>query len=323
MGGVMKVLVTGGCGFIGSHVVDAYIDKGCEVVVVDNLSMGKIENKNDKAKLYTVDIRSETLEDVFAAEQPDLVNHHAAQISVPLSVKEPILDAEINIKGTIRLLELSRKYGARKFLFSSTGGAIYGEATEVPTDEDYVPEPASPYAISKLACEKYIRFYHLQHGLSYVILRYSNVYGPRQIPHGEAGVVAIFLEKLLAGGHCVLYHFPDDKRGMVRDYCYVKDVARANILATDQGEIGTFNIGTGIGTHTLGLYKEILNALRRKGVGIPPSSEEPLSDSARPGDIRANTLNVKRARELLRWSPEYHLERGVLETAGWYLKDEA
>ena len=208
-------------------------------------------------------------------------------------------------------------------LFSSTGGAIYGEATKIPTDEDYVPEPASPYAISKLADEKYIRFYHQQYGLNYGILRYSNVYGPRQIPHGEAGVIAIFIERLLAGKQCTLYHFPDDRRGMVRDYCYVKDVARANILATDQGQIGTFNIGTGIGTHTIGLYKEILNALRRKGADIPPSLEEPLRGSARPGDIRMNTLDVKRARELLRWSPEYSLERGVLETAGWYLSHEA
>ncbi|MCX8111242.1 MAG: NAD-dependent epimerase/dehydratase family protein, partial [Syntrophorhabdaceae bacterium] len=193
----MKVLVTGGCGFIGSNVVDAYIEKGYDVAIIDNLSTGRRENKNKKARLYVEDICKEDIEAVFEKEIPDIVNHHAAQISVPLSVQDPLFDAEVNIKGIIRLLQLCVKYKVKKFIFSSTGGAIYGDADEVPTGEDYVPEPASPYAISKLSSEKYIRFFYGQYGLKYTVLRYSNVYGPRQIPHGEAGVVAIFTDCLL------------------------------------------------------------------------------------------------------------------------------
>ncbi|RPJ58391.1 MAG: NAD-dependent epimerase/dehydratase family protein, partial [Dehalococcoidia bacterium] len=185
----MKALVTGGCGFIGSHVVDKFVADDYEVVIIDDLSSGKIENKNDKAGLFVANICDEAIEDIFRTERPDIVSHHAAQISVPLSVEMPLYDAEVNIKGTIRLLELSRKYGVKRFIFASTGGAIYGDADRVPTAEDYVPEPASPYAISKFSSEKYIRFYYGQYGLQYTILRYSNVYGPRQIPHGEAGVV--------------------------------------------------------------------------------------------------------------------------------------
>ena len=319
-GGNMKVLVTGGCGFIASHVVDAYVREGYEVVVVDNLSTGKIKNKNKKARLYKVDICHEELGRVFAAEKPDIVNHHAAQISVPLSVQQPLVDAEINIKGTLRLLELSKDYGVKKFIFSSTGGAIYGEATRVPTDEEYPPVPASPYAISKFSSERYIQYYHGQFGLNYTILRYSNVFGPRQIPHGEAGVVAIFTEKLLAGQHPILNHFPDEKRGMIRDYCFVKDVARASILATKSKKIGIFNIGTGKGTHTLDLYRETIDALRSKGKEIAHKFDKPKRDLARPGDIRVSTLDPSKAKKELKWSSKYDLRRGLLETVDWYMK---
>jgi UDP-glucose 4-epimerase len=315
----MKILVTGGCGFIASHVVDAYIAKGYEVVVVDNLSTGKMENKNEKARLFRVDICDDEIEKVFETEKPDLVNHHAAQISVPFSVQEPLIDAEINIKGTIRLLELCRKHGAKKFIFSSTGGAIYGEATKVPTDEEYMPVPASPYAISKFSSERYIRYYYGQFGLHYTILRYSNVFGPRQIPHGEAGVVAIFTEKLLAGQHPTLNHFPEEKRGMIRDYCYVKDIARASILATESNRVGIFNIGTGKGTHTLDLYSETIKALRSKGKPIPSEFNEPKRDVARPGDIKVSTLNAGKAKLALNWEPQYDLRRGLLETVDWYI----
>lgn len=316
----MKVLVTGGCGFIASHVVDAYVGQGYEVVIVDNLSTGKMENKNDKAKFYRVDICDDEVGKVFAAEKPDVVNHHAAQISVPLSVQEPLLDAEINIKGTLRLLELSREHGVKKIIFSSTGGAIYGEATRVPTDEEYAPVPASPYAISKFSSEKYIQYYHGQFGLNYTILRYSNVFGPRQIPHGEAGVVAIFTEKLLAGQHPTLNHFPEEKRGMIRDYCYVKDIARASIIATGSDKVGIFNIGTGKGTHTLELYTETIKALRSKGKVIPPEFDEPKRDVARPGDIKVSTLNPGKALAELNWEARYDLQKGLLETVDWYIK---
>ncbi len=319
----MKVLVTGGCGFIASHVVDAYVDQGHEVVIVDNLCTGKMENKNSKASLYKVDICEEGVAEVFAGEKPDIVNHHAAQISVPLSVEQPLFDAETNIKGTIRLLELSKEYGVKKFLFSSTGGAIYGEAERVPTDEGYPPVPASPYAISKFACEKYIQYYHKQFGLKYTILRYSNVFGPRQIPHGEAGVVAIFAEKLLKGEHPTLNHFPDEKRGMIRDYCFVKDIARASILATESQKVGIFNIGTGKGTHTLDLYKETINALRSNGTIIAQAFDEPRRDAARAGDIRVSTLDPTKARRDLGWEAQYDLAKGLLETIQWYAEHAA
>lgn len=315
----MKVLVTGGCGFIGSHVVDLFVEAGHSVAVIDNLSSGKIENLNGGARLYALDICSEEAEKVFKEEIPDIVVHHAAQISVPLSVKEPLFDAEVNIKGTIRLLDLSRLYGVKKFLFASTGGAIYGEADQVPTDEAYRPEPVSPYAIAKFSSEHYIKFFFIQHGLKYTVLRYSNVYGPRQIPHGEAGVVAIFTEMLLAGKHPTLNHFPEEPRGMIRDYCYVKDIARANILAASSEKTGIFNIGTGKGTYTLDLYTSTINALREKGVTISRSFDEPLRDVARPGDIRVSTLNANRAGEVLGWKPAYDVPAGLGETAGWYM----
>jgi len=316
----MKVLVTGGCGFIGSNVVDAYLDEGYDVAVVDDLSTGKKENINPKAQLYICDICKEEVEEVFLKERPDIVNHHAAQISVPFSVQDPLFDAEVNIKGIIRLLMLSIKYKVKKFIFSSTGGAIYGEADIVPTKEDYVPEPASPYAISKLSSEKYIKFFFNHYGLDYTILRYSNVYGPRQIPHGEAGVVAIFTEKLINGIHPTLNHFPDAPQGMIRDYCYVKDVARANIIATKNKKTGIFNIGTGKGTTTIALYKEIVKILREKGVSIPQTFDEPIRATARPGDIRVSTLNVEKAEKELGWIAIYDIRKGLSETIDWYLK---
>ena len=319
----MKVLVTGGCGFIASHVVDAYVNEGYEVVIIDNLSTGKMENKNEKARLHKIDICDDGVREIFAKERPDIVNHHAAQISVPLSVKEPLLDAEINIKGTLRLLELSKEYKIKKFIFASTGGAIYGDADQVPTDEDYQPEPASPYAISKFASEKYIRYYHHQFGLNYTILRYSNVYGPRQIPHGEAGVVAIFAEMLLDGRHPTLNHFPEERRGMIRDYCYAKDIARASILATGSEKVGVYNIGTGKGTYTLDLYTQTIAALRSQGKQVPGAFDEPKRDIARPGDIKVSTLNPGRAKRELGWEPLYDLQRGVRETIEWYATTRA
>jgi len=315
----MKVLVTGGCGFIGSNVVDAYVEKGYHVAIIDNLSTGRRENKNEKARLYVEDICKDGIEEVFKKERPDIVNHHAAQISVPLSVQDPLFDAEVNIKGIIRLLLLCNKYNVKKFIFSSTGGAIYGDADVVPTGEDYVPEPASPYAIAKLSSEKYIRFFYGQYGLRYTILRYSNVYGPRQIPHGEAGVVAIFTEKLLDGVLPTLNHFPGEPQGMIRDYCYVKDIAMANILATEKDTVGIFNIGTGKGTTTLELYRLVLKTLRSKGVGIPQAFDEPKRDMARPGDIKVSTLNPGKAKIELGWEAGYTVEMGLSETVDWYL----
>lgn len=318
-GGAMKVLVTGGCGFIGSHVVDNFIASNQEVVIIDDLSTGKIENKHNNARLYNASICDDAIEEIIKAERPDIINHHAAQISVPLSVEIPLLDAEVNIKGTIRLLELSRKYKVKKFIFASTGGAIYGDADIVPTAEDYVPEPASPYAISKFSSEKYIRFYYGQYGLQYTVLRYSNVYGPRQIPHGEAGVVSIFTEGLLAGEHPKVNLFPEEERGMIRDYCYVKDIANASLIAAKNENVGIYNIGTGKGTYTIDLYKKTIDALRKKGVAIPDIFNEPQHGIARAGDIRVSTLNVRKAKEEINWESKYSLEDGLSETVEWYL----
>lgn len=315
----MKVLVTGGCGFIGSHVCDLYVERGYEVSIVDNLSTGRVENKNPKAKLYELDILDETLEDVFRSERPDIVNHHAAQISVPLSCLDPISDAKINIEGTLRLLELSRKYGVRKFIFASTGGAIYGDTLCGPADEDSQVSPKSPYAISKLACERYVLFYANEYGIEYAILRYSNVYGPRQIPHGEAGVVSIFTEKLLSGELPTLYHFPEKPEGMIRDYVYVKDVAFANMLVSDYGRKGIFNISTGIGTETLTLYRLILESLKRMGLKLDEDFREPNRAPARPGDLKVSILNPDKAKSILGWRPSYSLQEGIEETLKWYL----
>jgi UDP-glucose 4-epimerase len=318
----MKILVTGGCGFIGSHVTDLFVNNGHEVVIVDDLSSGNLENKNEKARFYSADICGPVIDSIIREEKPDIIDHHAAQISVPQSVRDPLGDAEVNIKGTLRLLELSRVCGVRKFIFSSTGGAIYGEANSVPTSEEYVPQPASPYAISKFACEHYIRFYGVHHGLDYVILRYSNVYGPRQIPHGEAGVVAIFTEALFKKDLPTLYYFPGEPDGMVRDYCYVKDIAAANLLAVKTDKRGMYNIGTGRGTTTRELYFGIIRALRQKGVDLTPAFDHPNTGGAREGDIRVSTLNTGRAQADLGFSTAFPLDAGLDETVAWYLSKQ-
>lgn len=318
----MRILVTGGCGFIGSHVTDAYIREGHDVAVVDNLSTGTEANKNEKARLYRVDICDRTLEEVFQRERPDVVNHHAAQISVPLSVKDPLGDAEVNIKGTLHLLDLAQRYGVEKFIFASTGGAIYGEADQVPTSEEYHPIPASPYAIAKFSAENYIRFFGSQHGLRYTVLRYANVYGPRQIPHGEAGVVAIFTEALLQGKLPTLNRFADQPMGMIRDYCYVKDVAEASMVATAKDKSDVYNIATGKGTCTLDLYRLTLAALRKMGIGLGAEYDDPTRAEARGGDIRVSTLDPNKALRELDFQARHTLEEGLLETVQWYLQKQ-
>lgn len=317
----MKILVTGGAGFIGSNVVDGFIAHGHDVVVVDNLKTGRAENINPKAKFYPTDIREDALARVFEAERPEVVNHHAAQISVPASVLDPAYDADVNVMGLLNLLECSRKYGVRKFVFISSGGAIYGEAPPdmVPTDESCPPRPLSPYAISKLISEHYLNFYRHQYGLDFTVLRYSNVYGPRQIPQGEAGVVAIFMEKLLNGELPTIYRYEDAIGGMIRDYCYVADAARANLLAVSGGSGEVFNIGTGAGTRTLELYLTILELMREKGYAKGAGFESPPDGPARPGDIRNSCLNVNKAFGLLGWRPEFNLRAGLKETLDWFL----
>ena len=306
----MKILITGGAGFIGSHVADACLEAGHQVVVVDDLSSGNFANLNPAVKFYQLDIRDPALDEVFAAEKPDVVNHHAAQISVPRSVTEPLLDAQINILGLVNVLENCVKHHIKKVIFISTGGAIYGEAEEYPTTEDYPPQPLSVYAINKFAGENYLRFYQHQYGLEYTVLRYANVFGPRQIAQGEACVVSIFVEKLLQDSAPTIYAYPDAPEGMIRDYVYVKDVVRANLAVLDRGSNEVFNIGTCEETTTSQLYKTILWQLGKK--------IQPLKGPARKGDLRRSMLDNSKAFKELGWSPIYSLEDGIRETVTWF-----
>jgi UDP-glucose 4-epimerase len=314
----MKILVTGGAGFIGSHVVDGYIESGHSVAVVDNLFTGRKENLNPNAIFYEADIRSQEIATIIEKERPEVINHHAAQISVPASVEEPCFDADVNVKGFLNIMEASRKNGVRKVIFISSGGAIYGEAVEYPTTESYIPKPLSPYAITKLVSEYYVSYYHHQWGLEYTILRYANIYGPRQIPHGEAGVVSIFMTHLMNNESCILYHFPNEPSGMIRDYCFVGDVVRANVLALDQDKSDIFNIGTGKGTNTLHLFRTIYEVVKKIKPDLGISLQEPEQELARPGDITRSCLVAEKASIGLGWTPEVTLTQGIKTTLEWY-----
>ncbi|MDP2173049.1 MAG: NAD-dependent epimerase/dehydratase family protein [Candidatus Cloacimonadaceae bacterium] len=310
----MKILITGAAGFIASHVADAYLDAGHEVVIVDNLATGYKHNLNPRAKFYQIDICDPFLGEVFAAEQPDIVNHHAAQISVPKSIEDPFFDVEVNVKGLINILENCVKYHVNKVIFISSGGAIYGEAEEYPTTENYQPKPLSVYAINKMVGESYLHFYYHQYQLNYTVLRYANVYGPRQVSHGEAGVVSIFIEKLLNGHIPTIYAYPNETDGMIRDYVYVADVVRANLLALGRGDNDQFNIGTCVETTTKQLYNTIQWQM---GFDIPPHWGE-----ARKGDLHRSMLDYGKAFKELGWSPIYTLEQGVGETIKFFRTKE-
>ncbi len=306
----MKVLLTGGAGFIGSHVADAFLRAGHEVVVLDNLSTGNRENLPAQARLYLLDLGAPELEKVFAAERPDIVDHHAAQISVTASARDPLADARTNVLGMLNLLEACRRFPVKKFIFASTGGAIYGDTDRLPTPEDHLPQPLSPYGIHKWLGEQYLRYYAHQYGLACTVLRYANVYGPRQNPDGEAGVVSIFLRLLLAGEAATLFAYPGEQEGMVRDYVYVEDVARANLEAAGKGRGETFNIGTGLPTTTGALYR----AIARQFPGAP----EPRREPARPGDLRRSLLDVGKAERLLGWKPRVALSEGLARTGEFF-----
>lgn len=314
----MKILVTGGAGFIGSNVVDGYVKEGHDVIIVDDLSSGKRENVNPAARLYVSDIRSPEIDEILSREKPEIVNHHAAQVSVPFSVADPVKDADINIKGLLNLLQSAVRNGVKKIIFISSGGAVYGEAPEYPTPESCPPLPLSPYAISKFVSERYVAWYKHTYDLEYTILRYANIYGPRQVPHAEAGVVSIFMENLLHARPSTLNHFPDDEAGMIRDYCYVGDIVQANLKALHGGNGGIFNIGTGGETKTLELYREIYEAVCDMRPDTPSSLAVPLRQRARPGDIKRSCLIVKRAKNELGWVAGTDVPKGIRLTLRWW-----
>ncbi len=259
-----------------------------------------------------MDICDPEIEQFFAKEQPDVVNHHAAQISVPLSIENPLYDAEVNVKGFINILQCSVKHKVKKVIFISSGGAIYGEAEEYPTTENYAPKPLSVYAINKMVGESYLYFYKHQYGLDYTVLRYANVYGPRQVSHGEAGVVSLFVEKLLAGVTPTIYRYADQPDGMIRDYVYVGDVVNANLIALDKGEGDAFNIGTCIPTSTVSLYREIKRLMQ--------SSIEPPFGEARQGDLRNSMLDYSKAKTTLNWSPKTTLTDGLTHVIEYFTR---
>lgn len=297
-----KILVTGGAGFIGSHVVDACIDAGYAVAILDDFSTGTRANVNSAATVYELDLRAPAVADVFEAEKPEFVIHLAAQMDVRRSIREPIFDAEINILGGLNLLELSVKHGVKKFLFSSTGGAIYGEQEHLPASEESVPKPECHYAASKLAYEHYIALYERLYDLRYTVLRFPNVYGPRQRPDGEAGVCSILAGLMLAGKTPTLFGHGTP----LRDYVFVKDIARGTMLALDKGDDEIINLGSGKGTSVRELFDTIKDVLNLDG--------EPVLADLRPGEVQENYITGEKAARVLGWKPEVGLEAGLRET---------
>ncbi len=307
----MRILVTGGAGFIGSNIVDRYLAEGHDVAVVDNLATGRRSNLNPRARFHEVSITdTEALSAVFEAERPEVVNHHAAQMDVRRSVREPQFDAQTNVIGTLNVIEAGRAVGARKFIFSSSGGAIYGQADVIPTPESAPLQPISHYGASKLAGEVYFGLYGRLYGLETTVLRYANVYGPRQNPHGEAGVNAIFANMMLRGERPTIFGAGDK----TRDYVFVGDVVEANLLALERGAGEVLNIGTGVQTTDQEVYDAVAAA-----VGF---TEPPVYGEERPGDVRHSCVDPSRARAVLGWAPTIEFREGVRRTVQYQREHE-
>ena len=308
----MNILVTGGAGFIASHIVDAYVGLGHTVSVVDNFATGKRENLNPKAAFHEIDIRdARGVRRLFTEGRFDVMNHHAAQMDVRRSVADPAEDASVNIIGVLRLLESAAATGVRRVIFASSGGAIYGEQDYFPADEAHPTRPISPYGVAKLATEQYLYYYREVHGLASVCLRYANVYGPRQNPEGEAGVVAIFSSKMLRGEQPVI----NGTGTQTRDYVYVADVVRANVLALDHAHPGIFNVGTGVETDVNRLFAS-LNAAT--GAGCEERHAE-----AKRGEQMRSVLDNGRIRKELGWAPSVSLDEGLEETVAFFRRRES
>jgi len=302
----MKVLVTGGAGFIGSHVVDRMIQEGHDVVVVDNLSTGKRKNVNKAARFYKADILSSKIEKIFRKEKPDLISHHAAQMDVRRSVADPIFDAQVNILGFLNLLENSVRHGTKKVVFASSGGAVYGEQETFPAPETHPVQPVSPYGISKLSGEHYLYYYQKVAGLNYVALRYANVYGPRQDPFGEAGVVAIFSQKTLMNDQPII----NGNGKQTRDYVFVEDVVEAHMATLDPAVQGIFNVGTGKETS--------VNQLFRALVEITGAKVKEIYGPEKRGEQLRSVLDCSKLKKATDWEPKVQLQDGLSTTVDYF-----
>ena len=305
----MKILVTGGAGFIGSHVVDSLVEEGHEVFVIDNLITGRMSNLNEKAKFYCYNLDNFiNVEQIFIKEKPEVIFHLAAQVNVRNSVDNPVHDARMNILNSINLMELSRKFDVKKFIFSSTGGAIYGDNDSLPTTESVEEKPVSPYGCAKLAVEKYLHFYNKIYGLNFNSLRYSNVYGERQNPHGEAGVVAIFLNKMFNGESPVIFG-----GSQTRDFIHVSDVVNANLLSLKDKHNEIYNVGTGIETDIFGIFS-VLNEFFNNRFKL-------IIKDKNKGEQLKSCLAYSKIRENLGWMPSVFLKEGLERTYNWGKKN--
>jgi UDP-glucose 4-epimerase len=304
----MNILITGGAGFIGSNIADAYIEKGYNVIIVDNMSTGVKEYINPKAKFYEMDICDKEISKIFEENKIDIINHHAAQIDLRKSVEDPKFDINVNIAGSVNLFENARIYGVKKVIFASTGGAIYGEHEYFPADENHPVRPTAPYGINKNCVEKYLYYYNTVHGLDYIILRYANVYGPRQNPHGECGVIAIFTEKILKGVQPLI-----NGSGMqTRDYVFVGDVVNANLLAAESNGPEIYNIGTGVETDVNYIFERINHYAGTKF--------EEKHGPAKLGEQMRSVLSYEKIKQKLGWEPKTDIETGLKITTEFFKK---
>ena len=306
----MKILITGGAGFIGSNIADRLIKDKHKVIVVDNLFTGKKENVSKKAKFYKCDVRSKEITDIFKKEKPEIVIHNAAQISVRVSVDDPVADADINIEGSLNVLEACKKYNVKKVIFASSGGTVYGEQKYYPADEKHPLSPISPYGVAKLSVEKYLHYYSYSTGLKYVALRYANVYGPRQDPYGEAGVVAIFSEKMLSNQNPII----NGDGEQTRDYVFVGDVVEANVMAIKGEFTGGLNIGTGKETSVVDLFNILKKISGNKNI-------EEVHGPSKEGEQKRSSLSNGKARTFLGWEPKISIEEGLKLTYDWFKKN--
>lgn len=302
----MKVLVTGGAGFIGSHVVDRLLQEGHDVVVVDNLVTGKRKNVPKAVQFYKLDIENPKLERIFRNERPSVVFHLAAQMNVRRSVEDPMFDAQVNVLGTLNVLEQASKHGARKVIFSSSGGAIYGEQLAFPAPETHITQPLSPYGISKLCGEHYLSYYHRLSGIQVVSLRYANVYGPRQDPEGEAGVVAIFIQKMLRGEQAVV----NGNGRQTRDFVFVEDVVESNLMAMGPTVEGVYNVGTGIETSVNDLFKIV--------VELTKVDFKEVHGPAKRGEQARSVIDSTKLHRDLGWEPKVDLREGLRRTVEYF-----